>query len=231
MTHFKDARTSRLAVYPRMQKWFPEILWMGQSHPQFALTFDDGPHPIDTLQLLEVLDRHQVKATFFWLGEHLEKNAALVQQAALAGHQLALHGWTHLPYPLLSLNQLEQDLSRTRQLLSDISGIAVEDLKDVRPPYGAVVPATLRSLKHWGYRTVLVSSIPLHWIQSVQTTVKQVMQHARGGMILDLHEGQPTGPRVAKITDALLPELKAREFDFVTVDEMWREQGSGLVVR
>jgi peptidoglycan/xylan/chitin deacetylase (PgdA/CDA1 family) len=207
VTHLKDARTSRLAVYPRMQKWFPEILWMGQSHPQFALTFDDGPHPIDTLQLLEV------------------------QQAALAGHQLALHGWTHLPYPLLSLKQLEQDLSQTRQLLSDISGVPVEDLKDVRPPYGAVVPATLRSLKHWGYRTVLVSSIPLHWIQSIQTTVKQVVQHARGGMILDLHEGQPTGPRVARITDVLLPELKAREFDFVTVDEMWQGQDSGVVVR
>ncbi|GEM45868.1 chitooligosaccharide deacetylase NodB-like protein [Deinococcus cellulosilyticus NBRC 106333 = KACC 11606] len=201
---------------------------MGKSHPQFALTFDDGPHPVDTLQLLEVLDKHQVKATFFWLGENLEKNAALVQAAARAGHQVALHGWTHRPFPLLGTRQLQKDLERTRDLLTDITGIQAADLRDVRPPYGAVVPATLRSLKEWDYRTVLVSSIPLHWVQSIKATVKQVMQHAQGGMILDLHEGQPMGPRIAKITDALLPELKAREFDFVTVDEMWREQDASV---
>ncbi|GGJ41607.1 chitooligosaccharide deacetylase NodB-like protein [Deinococcus roseus] len=206
---------------------------MGQSHPQFALTFDDGPHPVDTLQLLEVLDRHQVKATFFWLGENIEKNPELVQAAAKAGHQVALHGWTHLPFPLLGTKQLQKDLERTRGLLTDLTGIQAADLRDVRPPYGAVVPKTLRSLKAWDYRTVLLSSIPIHWVQSVNATVKQVLQHVHGGMILDLHEGQPTGPRVAKITNVLLPELKARAYDFVTIDQMWREHrvGSGVVVR
>lgn len=187
------------------------------SRGEIALTFDDGPHPRDTPQLLEVLAKHQVLATFFWLGINIEQGLPLVQAAAQAGHQIAIHGYDHRPFPAVPAARLEQQLDYVRLRLAEIIG---RTPSDVRPPFGVFVPSTLRSLVRWGYRPVMWSVVPLHWLQPAQQTVQQVVRQTRAGTLIVLHEGRQIGPPVAQLTDAIISQLTAAQLRFVTVDQL-----------
>lgn len=210
-------------IHPHLQQWFPQALWKGNpAHAEIALSFDDGPDRIDTPQLLEVLARHQVVATFFVLGERAAAFPHLVQAIHAAGHHIGLHGYTHTHFPLIEANQLRLQLAATRDTISAASGCDPSRLRDVRPPYGTFLPETLTYLLRWNYRPVMWSSVPLHWLQPTSVTVQQVQRQATNGTLLVLHEAQPTGPAVAPLVEQLIPLLKAANLTFVTVDQMWQ---------
>jgi peptidoglycan/xylan/chitin deacetylase (PgdA/CDA1 family) len=192
-----------------------------------ALTFDDGPDPRDTPQLLEVLARQQVTATFFQLGQRAEQSPALVSAVAAAGHQLALHGYRHRPFPLEAPLALRAQLAYTQRLLVALSGQESAVIRDVRPPYGLCTPAGLRALAAWGYRPVMWSVAPFHWQQPPSATIAQATHLVRPGSVLVLHESLG-GPAVADLTDVILTWLKAAGFQFVSVDQMWRVYLSGM---
>src|SRR6266496_4703369 len=119
-----------------LQRQFPQALWVGPADRlDIALTFDDGPDPRDTPQLLDVLARHRVVATFFWLGERIQALPALARAAAAAGHQIAIHGYAHQAFPLLPATALRNQLDRTRQLIAEASGQNPATIHDVRPPF------------------------------------------------------------------------------------------------
>lgn len=209
--------TSRL-----LQKHFPHALWAGQpATSQVALTFDDGPDPQDTLQLLAVLARQQITATFFHLGEQIERWPEGVRAVAAAGHQLAIHGYRHRPFPLEAPAALRGQLAHTQQLLAALSARDPATVRDVRPPYGLYTPATLASLTAWGYRAVMWSLVPFHWLQPAQPTIDQTMRMIRSGSVLVLHE-RLGGPPVAQLTDVLVTRLKAAGYHFVSIEQMWR---------
>jgi len=211
-------------IHPILQRQFPQALWMGNhEHWEIALTFDDGPRRYDTPQLLQVLDRHRVKATFFFIGERIQVMPNLVRKVAAAGHQVAIHGYRHRPFPMELTGELGQQLDRTRRLIAEACECNLFDVRDVRPPFGAFTPDTLKLLLRWRYRPVMWSIVPLHWVQSATRTVDQVMQQTRCGSIIVLHEGQPHSPPVAEIADQLVKMLLAAGFKFVTINEMWEQ--------
>jgi len=208
-------------LHPILQRQFPQALWVGPADRlDIALTFDDGPDPRDTPQLLDVLARHRVVATFFWLGERIQALPALARAAAAAGHQIAIHGYAHQAFPLLPATALRNQLDRTRQLIADASGQNPATIHDVRPPFGVFTPRTLARLAEWQYRTVMWSVVPCHWLQPAAETVQQVVQQTRAGAVLVLHEGQPCGPPVAVLADALISCLRA--WRLVTIDQLWQ---------
>lgn len=190
--------------------------------PQIVLTFDDGPDPVDTPHLLEVLNRHEVVATFFVLGERAAAFPHLIRDIHAAGHQIGLHGYWHTHFPLVDAKELHTQLDTTRNLISAASGCELSSIRDVRPPYGTFLPGTLMKLLLWNYRPVMWSSVPLHWLQSVHATVQQVVEQMTNGMLLVLHEGTSGGPAVAELTDYLVPLIKSANLTCVSVDEMWR---------
>src|SRR5688572_26509588 len=86
---------------------FPKALWQGNpQRREIALTFDDGPHPSATPDLLALLDLYQVRATFFHVGQHAAGAPHLVQQVLAAGHQIGLHGYKHHSFLLKSRKRL-----------------------------------------------------------------------------------------------------------------------------
>ena len=204
-----------------LQRRFPDALWAGRpATPLVALTFDDGPDRQDTPQLLEVLARQQITATFFHVGEHVERWPDGVRAVAGAGHQLAIHGYRHRPFPLEVPASLRRQLAHTQQLLASLSERDSAVIRDVRPPYGLSTPATLAALTAWGYRTVMWSLVPFHWLQPAQPTITQVTRLIRTGSVLVLHESLG-GPPVAQLTDAIVIRLKAAGYQFVSVEQMW----------
>lgn len=208
----------------QVRRQFPDVLWDGDpSQPQIALTFDDGPDARDSLPLLNVLARHGVTATFCYVGERVAANPALAALAACAGHQLGLHGLRHRPFVLEREPELRQQLDHSRDLLVRITGRQPEAFCSVRPPYGVFTPHLVRVLGEWGYRMVVGSLVPTHWMQPAERTISQVLRYTEPGSLIVLHESL-AGPPIAAIVDTIVPELKARGFTFITIDQMWRHQ-------
>jgi peptidoglycan/xylan/chitin deacetylase (PgdA/CDA1 family) len=207
--------------YRAMQQRHPAVLWFGdETRREIALTFDDGPHPQDTPQVLEMLAKHNIKATFFLVGKYVEQYPALVMQIHQSGHQFGIHCYRHRPFPLENPVALRAQLDRTRNAIANVCGVSPESIKDLRPPYGAFTPKLTVLLAEWGYRLVLWNNMPLHWIQSTGWTVKQIIEQALPGSIIVLHDGHGHGTKAAQILDIMIPRLKAQGFQFVTIEKM-----------
>jgi peptidoglycan-N-acetylglucosamine deacetylase len=125
-----------------------------------ALTFDDGPHPQGTPAVLEALGRAGATATFFLVGEQVERYPALAAEIVAAGHEVGLHGHRHRLHILRSPRALADDLDRGIAAVEDAIGTATTWY---RPPYGVFSMASLRLVGHRGRRPILWSRWGRDW--------------------------------------------------------------------
>jgi peptidoglycan/xylan/chitin deacetylase (PgdA/CDA1 family) len=147
------------SLWPASQIFGPALI--APPRPgELALTFDDGPNPIWTPRLLDILSRRDVRATFFLLGSRAQAEPSLVRQIAAAGHLIGNHSWSHLNLALASSAHIEEQLYRTTETLEQISGAPVLFF---RPPYGARRPATLRIARRLGLSPVLWNAMTSDW--------------------------------------------------------------------
>jgi peptidoglycan/xylan/chitin deacetylase (PgdA/CDA1 family) len=189
-----------------------------------ALTFDDGPHPEHTPELLEVLDRYQVRANFFLLGACVHRAPDVVKDIYQRGHWIGLHGYHHRSFPTLSDLELKTDLQRTQAEIAQACELAPDAVLDVRPPNGLFTPKTLSLLTQWNYRPVMWSVVPEDWVApGIATVVSRVMQQVKNGSIIVLHDGYCGGRDVAAVADQLIPRLLEQGYDFCFVDQFWHQ--------
>jgi peptidoglycan/xylan/chitin deacetylase (PgdA/CDA1 family) len=208
-------------LHDQLHRLFPDALWRGDpTRREIALTFDDGPHVEATPALLALLDHYEIPATFFQVGDRAAAAPHLVQQVAAAGHQIGLHGYQHQSFLFKNSQTLRRELANAQTVLADASGREPAAFNAVRPPFGHFTPATLNTLVAASYLPTMWSLVPFHWMQSAETTVRQVIDDVHNGAILVLHEGL-SGPPVAELTQAILPHLVADGYRFVTIHEMW----------
>ncbi|MBD2773147.1 polysaccharide deacetylase family protein [Iningainema tapete] len=211
-------------LYPILKPTFPDCLWSGARHAKVvALTFDDGPHPQYTSQLLQVLDRYNVKASFFWLGACVNRSPAIAKQVFDKGHWIGLHGYDHQNFPMLSPTDLKHSLEKTQAAIYSACHLQPKLVRDVRPPNGLFTPTTLNLLQQWHYRTVMWSVVPEDWVSpGVNTVVQRVLQEVKNGSQIVLHDGVCGGQDVAATTQILIPKLIQQGYQFVTVDTLWQ---------
>jgi peptidoglycan-N-acetylglucosamine deacetylase len=152
-----------------------------------ALTFDDGPHPEGTPAVLEVLDEAGFKATFFLVGEQVERRPALADEIAGRGHLVALHGYRHRPQPLLGAATVEDDLARGAAAIEDATGIKVSLH---RPPYGLYSPAGLAAVRRNGWRPLLWSKWGKDWrrLTTPDRIASRATRELRPGDVILLHD-------------------------------------------
>lgn len=212
-------------VHQVLKPLFPQCLWTGDDRvPTIALTFDDGPHPHYTPELLKVLDRHGVVASFFWLGVCVNRAPAIAEAIYRRGHWIGLHGYDHRSFPTLSAAELKFSLQRTQSEISRACQISEQAVLDVRPPNGFFTPKTLSLLQEENYRSVMWSVVPEDWVNpGVSTVVNRVLAQVRNGSIIVLHDGHCGGERVAEIVDLLIPILLRQGYRFVTIDQIWQQ--------
>ena len=207
-------------LYAQLHQWFPTALWKGRTDSrEIALTFDDGPHPESTPALLELLERLQIRATFFHIGKRAEQYPELVRLVAQQGHQIGLHGYEHQSFLLKSAEVLIQELTLAQTVVAQATGRPPADHRSVRPPFGHFTANTLRDLIQGGFEPVMWTLVPFHWLQTKQATLKQVAAEIASGTILVLHENLP-GPKPQELAAEILPPLLAAGYRFVTVDEL-----------
>ena len=131
------------AMWPTSQIFGPTLV--APARPgEIALTFDDGPNHVWTPQLLDILSRHGVKATFFFIGKYAKATPHLVRHAADAGHAIGNHTWSHPNLALMAPARVREELRTAREALEQIIGRPVHLF---RPPFGARRPDVLRAAR------------------------------------------------------------------------------------
>lgn len=185
----------------------PRLCGVSPAH-HLALTFDDGPDGVGTPHLLDVLDRHGVRATFFLLGSHVARHADIVAEMTGRGHELAVHGWDHVAAPVKRPGALHRELGRAVEAITHASGVVPTWY---RPPYGVLTTESLRAARAAGLRTVLWSAWGVDWAAGAtsETVERRVLRDARPGGTVLLHDSDRTSApgswRVtAAATDVLL---------------------------
>jgi peptidoglycan/xylan/chitin deacetylase (PgdA/CDA1 family) len=152
-----------------------------------ALTFDDGPHLQGTPLVLEILREAEARATFFLVGEQVERRPTLVAEIVAAGHRVELHCHRHRNSLRLSAGEFLADAERARATIEEAGG---QSILDHRPPYGIYSTATLRSCRRRGWRPVLWSQWGRDWRGSAtaRSIATQATSSARPGDVVLLHD-------------------------------------------
>jgi peptidoglycan/xylan/chitin deacetylase (PgdA/CDA1 family) len=189
-----------------------------------ALTFDDGPDPVYTPLVLRLLQSAHARATFFLIGERAVAHSALVRQELRAGAQIGDHTWSH---PSLSEVSVVAARSQIERTLAALEKAGIRSVHLFRAPYGDITPAQLAMVKE-------LELIAVHWTLALDHYVgglglepiaaaRQLAADVRPGAIILAHDakdgGVDRGPAVQALA-LLLPLLRARGYDFVTVDEL-----------
>jgi peptidoglycan/xylan/chitin deacetylase (PgdA/CDA1 family) len=152
-----------------------------------ALTFDDGPHPEGTPAVLGVLEEAGIKATFFLVGEQVQRRPALAAEIAARGHTVALHCHRHRAQPLLTARVVEDDLARGAAVIESATGAA---LAWHRPPYGLYSAAGLDAVRQRGLRPLLWSKWGKDWrrLTTPERIAARVTRDLAPGDVILLHD-------------------------------------------
>lgn len=179
---------------------------------QIALTFDDGPHPVYTAQLLEGLRKRGVRASFFLIGENIPGNEELVRQMAKDGHLIGNHTWSHVRLTDLDAVSACEEITKTSELVKQITG---KDTEYIRPPFGS-----WDSELECGFAMfpVLWSVDTRDWTtENTDAIVEKVVKEVQDSDIILLHDYYESSVEAAlRIVDL----LQAQGYEFVTVDQL-----------
>lgn len=189
-----------------------ESIQMVEDTKQIALTFDDGPHPYYTEQLLDGLKERGVRVTFFVTGEHASLHPDIIKRMQEEGHVIGNHTYSHMQLRQDNRETFKKEIQQTNQVLKELTG---EDVVYVRPPYGSWDKELEKEVN---MIPVLWSVDPLDWCtEDVQTVVRRVKEKVKDNSIILLHDYFDTSVTAAlQIVDELLEE----GYEFVTVEEM-----------
>lgn len=179
---------------------------------KIAITFDDGPHPIYTEQLLDGLKEREVKATFFVTGSHAKLYPKLVERMSKEGHLIGNHTYSHLQLTKRNRKEFKEELIQTNEVIFEITG---QEVSYVRPPYGSWDKTFEAELNMF---PVLWDIDPLDWCSSdASCIVRNVIADAKENSIILMHdEYKPSVEAALQIVD----ELQEQGYTFVTVEEI-----------
>jgi peptidoglycan/xylan/chitin deacetylase (PgdA/CDA1 family) len=181
------------------------------SKPCLALTFDDGPNAQITPQILDILARQHVKATFFIIGLHVLGNEELLRREHREGHEIGNHTWNHPDLSKLSPEDAQAQIDVTQKV---IAATGVPAPKILRPPYGAVSDMVVA---HTNLTIVRWNTDPEDWhLKDPAKINEQLLAHARPGAIILMHDIYPSTVAALELA---LQNLKQR-FQFVTASQL-----------
>ncbi len=184
-----------------------------------ALTFDDGPDPVYTPQVLAVLARYDTKATFFVLGHHAEEYPHLVQQIAAQGHTVGSHAYSHRIMRWMLPWDIASELRQSDTALYSAASVRARLLRHPGGMQGVFLPFTARAM---GWRVVTWSIDPRDYVcPGTAELAQRVLDAAHPGAIVLLHDGSPGSDENRQQTVESLPAiiegLRARGYQFVAV--------------
>jgi polysaccharide deacetylase family sporulation protein PdaB len=184
---------------------------------EIALTFDDGP-ALDTPIFLNILRKYHVSATFFMLGEWVQRYPDLARAVLADGHAIGDHTWDHPDLTRLSTNTVIRELTSARSTIQRVTGITPTIF---RPPYGAYNYRILNTAYALQFSTILWSCDPADWSRpGVNAIINRVLNCAKNGSIILMHDGGGNRSQTIAALPTIIERLQARGFTFVTIPQM-----------
>ena len=218
------------AVTAGYQSMAPTGQWYGRTFiglargtKQLALTYDDGPNDPHTLRLLEVLAKHDVRATFFLIGRYVRRRPDIARELIAAGHRVGNHTFTHPLLTFKSAAETRKELCECRSALQEAIG---EHCNLFRPPFGGRRPETLRAARELGFEPVMWSATGYDWNAPPAAVIEaKLSSQIRGGDVILLHDGghrQMGADRSQTVlaTDRLITRYKSGGYEFALVEAM-----------
>ncbi len=215
------------AVLPGTHFYGPTFSEVKTSRKVVALTFDDGPNPPYTGQVLDILREEGVPATFFVIGKNAEKHPELLKRMIAEGHEVGNHTYIHGDLLKADRTTIADEVDRTNRIIRDITGAPA---KVVRPPHGFRDAVVLEVMAERGLKVVEWSVSCRDWTNpGVETIVSRTLDKVKSGAVILLHDGDGVAacaPRAQTVAAArrIIRELKSQGYKFVTVDEILKTE-------
>ena len=185
---------------------------------KIALTFDDGPHPRYTKEILSILEEYHITATFFIIGVNAEHYPDDLRKIVEAGCEIGNHSYSHHPVKTLSETELEQEITRCEETINQLCGIRPSIF---RPPEGMVTDSLKTIISEKEYQIVLWSIDTMDWSMTPSADIyRNVTSNLHGGDIILMHDYVSGGNTTCKALRQFIPVLLQRGYKFVTVSEL-----------
>jgi peptidoglycan/xylan/chitin deacetylase (PgdA/CDA1 family) len=192
-----------------------EVLGKRTRSNAVALTIDDGPHPVWTPKVLDLLAEHEVRATFSVIGEQAQEYPRLVRRVVRAGHGICNHSMTHpQPFGARSTAAVRREIVDAQSAISDAAG---EEPELFRSPGGSWTEAVLDVADELGLAPVGWSVDPRDWSLPGTTAIENTLLQARAGDIMLCHDGGGERAQTVAALGAVLPQLRVEGLRFVVL--------------
>lgn len=220
------AAVAYYATYAVRSQWLGVTAWHGCTDmPSVALTFDDGPSA-DTDLILNVLNEHNVRATFFMVGHQVELHSQAARRVAAEGHEIGNHSYSHPIYLYRSPRETRRQLRKAQEVIAETTGLVP---KFSRPPCGVRTPAYFSAARQMNLRTVQWSVAGFDWKRiGASEIAHNILKDVRAGSIILLHDGDSQMKKDRIQTVIALPliirGLRKRGLNIVSLSQLLDNQ-------
>jgi len=209
---------------PSTIQWLiPSCTWrkVGQEKVIY-LTFDDGPHPEITAWVIDELKKHQIKATFFCVGDNLKKHPETAKQLLTEGHQIGNHtmhhikGWKHKNVDYIKdIEDCDTEIRKIHEQLNDEKA----QPRLFRPPYGQIKPSQIKLLREKGYEIIQWSDLSCDYDKHLncEKSLSALVKNAKPGSIVVFHDSEKAEIQLKQILPSYLEAMLAEGFTFETL--------------
>ncbi len=190
---------------------------------KIALTFDDGPHPRVTNQILDVLSKYGVKATFFMVGENVKNYPDTAKRVVREGHEIGNHTYTHPHIKNMSADELLTEMAKCDKAIKDVTGVS--SVKLFRPPEGVIDSAVKAISSENGYSIILWRIDTRDWAGTSAYDIKSnIEKNVETGDIILMHDYISKKCHTVEALNVIIPMLLEKGYEFVTVGELIGEK-------
>ncbi len=194
------------------KKWYPSFVWNIPSENSIFLTFDDGPHPEITGWILKELSKYNASASFFCIGEHVDKYRDIAEQVVSQGHVIANHTYNHLKGWAATVPEYLEDVERCDEVLT---GLGIEN-NFFRPPYGRIKKVQARGLQH--KQIIMWSHLSSDF--SPKLNVKKSLDNLKKAMpgdILLFHENEKSFQNLKVLLPVILDHFQSKGYKLESI--------------
>ncbi|MEH1850347.1 MAG: polysaccharide deacetylase family protein [Nostoc sp.] len=218
----------RSLSYPVPLRFQGEVIEGAKLTPEqkvIALTFDDGPWPASTSQVLDILKQNQIKGTFFLIGQNVKNYPSLVKREIAEGHVIGNHTWHHW-YQFLNPQAAAYEIDHTADLIYQVTGVKTNLF---RPPGGIMHNGVAAYARNSKYAIVLWSSDSVDYSRpAVPKLINNVFRRAKPGGIVLMHDGGGNRSKTVQALPEIIANFRKQGYSFVTIPELLEMQDKDI---